>query len=396
MRVDNSFPHEPRVAAQSVQMSEPQLMHVIKRFQHACQSGVFPGGQLVVRRFGKIVVNEACGIARGYRDTDAMTPLDVTAHTLFPVFSIGKAIAATAIAMLEHRGMLSIDQRVAEFIPAFHQSDKHDITLLDVLTHRAGIIVPALSTREYKEASRERMLHCLIHTKSLYPRGVLAYAPTECGIVLCEIIRVLTGKKLATFVSDDIARPLGLPQLHYGLAHESIDSVAHSYWLGNKVFMLAGTNFADHFEQTNNSQLAFNTTNPAYTLVSNAANLAAFFECLLHQGMSAQQLLPQEKIQQYTKTHVCGWSNTTRSMMALGLGFQTGMTLFPCAYGYWNTSSCFGHVGCLSSMAFADHNTGLSVAIVTNGNRSPLAFASLFIPLAHRLRTACSKHPSHG
>lgn len=75
-------------------------------------------------------------------------------------------------------------------------------------------------------------------------------------------------------------------------------------------------------------------------------------------------------------------------MMAVGLGFQTGM-IFPCTYGYWNTHTCFGHSGCLSSVAFADHQTGLSVAVVTNGNRGPLDFGSRFIPLAHQLRKAC-------
>jgi CubicO group peptidase (beta-lactamase class C family) len=378
------------VDAQSVSMSKRRLQDAIQRFLASCKSGVFPGGQLVIRRFGKMVVNEACGVARGYRSEEHISSMSVTPQTLFPVFSIGKAIAATTIAMLEEQGVLNIQQRVAEIIPAFQQTDKHEMTIADVLTHRAGIIIPIMSTKFYKEATRDVMLQCLIQSTSLYPRGVFAYSPSECGILLCEIVRVLTGKTLATWAFDEISTPLQLPELKFGLSNRTAATIAHSYWQGKDTFMLAGTNFAKDFEDTNNSEQVLNTENPAYTLVTNAASLAAFFEYLVNPSLMPgnKQLLSKEKINQYTQPQVTGWNKTTKSMMATSLGFQTGM-MFPCAYGYWNTKTCFGHIGCLSSIAFADHKTGLSVAIVTNGNRGPMDFGSLFIPLSHQLRKAC-------
>ena len=378
------------VDPQSVSMDERRVQQVTQRFQASCESGVFPGGQLIVRRFGKMVINEACGVARGYRSEEPISPILVTPHTLFPVYSIGKAIAASAIAMLEERGVLNVRQRVAEIIPEFQKSDKHEMTIADVLTHRAGIIIPIMSTKAYKEATRDVLLQCLTQSKSLYPRGVFAYSPSECGILLCEIVRVLTGKTLATWAFDEISTPLQLPELKFGLSNRAAETIAHSYWLGKDTFMLAGTNFAKDFENINNSKQVLNTENPAYTLVTNAASLAAFFEYLVNPSFmpNKKQLLSKEKIEQYTRPQVTGWNKTTKSMMATSLGFQTGM-MFPCAYGYWNTKTCFGHIGCLSSIVFGDHKTGLSVAIVTNGNRGPMDFGSLFIPLSHLLRKAC-------
>jgi CubicO group peptidase (beta-lactamase class C family) len=392
MNIEQSrFPYDATIDAQSVSMDKQRVQHVIQQFKASCESGIFPGGQLVARRFGKMVVNEAFGIARGYRPEERISPISVTSQTLFPVYSIGKAIAATVIAMLEEQGLLNIQQRVAELLPEFQQSDKRDMTIADVLTHRAGIIIPMMSTKTYKAATRDVMLECLIQSKSLYPRGTFAYSPSECGILLCEIVRVLTGKTLASWAFDEISTPLQLTELKFGLSSRMPENIAHSYWQGKDTFMLAGTNFAKDFEDISNDEQVFNTENPAYTLISNAATLAAFFECLVNRGVmpNKKQLLSEEKIGQYTRPQVAGWNKATKSVMAVGLGFQTGMSLFPCAYGYWNTKTCFGHIGSLSSIAFGDHKTGLSVAIVTNGNRGAMDFGSLFIPLSHQLRKAC-------
>ena len=42
-------------------------------------------------------------------------------------------------------------------------------------------------------------------------------------------------------------------------------------------------------------------------------------------------------------------------------------TRFLSVYGWGNTRNCFGHGGGLSSLAFGDYDTGITVGIVTNG-----------------------------
>jgi CubicO group peptidase (beta-lactamase class C family) len=390
MNHNNQFPYESPVEASSVHMNEVLLQRAIHRFKNACSLGIFPGGQMVVRRHGQVVVNESCGIARGYRENEAQSPLLVTPQTVFPAYSIGKPIAAIAIAMLEEQGALHVHQRLRDIIPDFKHTAYEDITIFDVLTHCAGMVVPALSSKLYKEASRDIMLACLTQSKPMYPRGTFAYLPSEFGIVICEVIRCITGQTLADWMIDHIATPLDLPALRFGLAERALNTIAHSYWLGGNKTMLAGFNFAENFENINNSPAMFETHNPAYSLITNAASLAAFFECLVQGGVThrGQSLLSSKTIQHYTKTHVSGWNKSVRSPMAFGQGFQTG-TLLPCSYGYWNTRACFGHGGALSSLAFGDYKKGLSVAIITNGNRSMLEVGQRFMPLSHLLRKAC-------
>jgi len=80
----------------------------------------------------------------------------MTAQTLFPANSCGKPIAALAIAILEERGLLNINQRINEFIPAFKNYGKDQITILQVLTHQAGLVLPGLQAlyEEWDDAEK--------------------------------------------------------------------------------------------------------------------------------------------------------------------------------------------------------------------------------------------------
>lgn len=108
------FPYEPIVDTQVVSMNEQRIKRVIQRFQTACASGIFPGGQLVVRRFGKMVINEACGVARGYHPKERTSPILVTPQTLFPVYSrrtktcFGHTGSLSSIVFGDHKTGLSV------------------------------------------------------------------------------------------------------------------------------------------------------------------------------------------------------------------------------------------------------------------------------------------------
>lgn len=385
-----SFPYETPVEPSSVNMNTNKLSDVVERFQRQQSSGAFPGGQMVVRRNGRVALNVAVGFARGLRSTESIEPVNVQPQTPFPVYSSGKPLAAIAVAMLEERGILDVEAPIAEIFPEFAQHGKGNITTLDVLTHRAGILVPSLYT-EYKNVSnRESVLSRLVDAKPVYKRGTFAYMPTEFGAILCEIMQRVVGKTLAEFVTEEISLPLNLPALRYGLADRARNSLAYTYWLGKDKVMVGGNNVAENFEEINNSAELFDSRNPAFSMVTDAASLAAFYEFLLNKGVTSagKQLVSEKTIHRYTTRSVSGWNKSLGTFIAVGRGFTVG-TLTPSAFGWWNTGECFGHGGAFSSLAFGDYKTGLAVSIVTNGNRNIGDFVKRFIPLTDRLRKAC-------
>lgn len=154
--------------------------------------------------------------------------------------------------------------------------------------------------------------------------------------------------------------------------------------------MVGGNNVAENFEKINNSAELFESTNPAFSMVTDAASLAAFYEFLLNNGMTSagEQLIAEKSIRRYTTRAVSGWNKSLGTFIAVGRGVTVG-TFTPSAFGWWNTGECFGHGGAFSSLGFGDYKTGLSVAIITNGNRNIGDFVKRFIPLTNRLRKAC-------
>ena len=385
-----TFPYENPIDPSLVNMNSDGLLDVVKRFRHQQSSGAFPGGQLVVRREGKVVLNVAIGIARGFGSSESIMPVNVQPQTPFPVYSSGKPLAAIAIAILEERGLLDIEAPIAKVFPEFARHGKGSITTLDVLTHRAGILVPSFY-KDYKLINNhESVINRLVDAKPVYKRGTFAYMPTEFGVILCEIVQRVVGKTLSEFVTEEIVVPLNTPALRYGLAGRNLNSLAYSYWLGKDKVIVAGNNVAENFEEINNSAELFDSKNPAFSMVTDAASLAVFYEFLLNKGITntGKQLISEETIRRYTTRAVSGWNKSLRAFIAVGRGFTVG-TFIPSAFGWWNTRECFGHGGAFSSLAFGDYKTGLAVAITTNGNRSINDFIKRFVPLTDKIRKSC-------
>nr|WP_319564548.1 serine hydrolase domain-containing protein [uncultured Rhodoferax sp.] len=388
--MSGGYPYEAVVDASEVGMSPDGIRKVGDAFLRQQQQGKFPGGQLVVRRGGKVVLKLACGLARGWQGRGGDIPVSVQDNTPFPVYSTGKPMAAVVIAMLESQGLLDVSEPVASVLPEFVGLGRDAITLLDVLTHRAGIILSDLIHKHTLWNDRDAVWQHLLKTPPRYPRGTFAYMPAEYGVILDQLVTRLTGQSIAEALSSQLAVPLGLHNMGYGLGAHGLEDLAWSYWQGKNHYVIAEMDVAHRFEEKNNDAAVFAAGNPAFSMVADAANLAAFYELLVRGGSPRHgvPILQKEFITRYTTRQVAGWNKSLGTYLSLGRGFMLG-TVTPSLYGWWGTGGCFGHAGMFSSLAYGDHATGLSVAIVTNGNRSLANVFSRMIKLTQGLKMAC-------
>ena len=384
------FPFEEVVDPASVGIKVKAIDKVVARFKQQHSSGSFPGGQLVVRRNGKVVVNEAVGVARGFR-SDETSILESRPETLFPVYSTGKPLASVAIAILEEKGLIDITEPVSRIFPEFGENGKKEITIIDVLTHRSGVLLPELAGKFDIWKNKKKMQKQLADAVPAYKRGTPAYQPGEFGWILSEIVSRVDGRELADYIEQEIAKPLQLSDIKFSLNEQEYASIAHSYWQGKDKVMVAGFNVADNYEGYSNDPEFFNSRNPSFTLISNAASLAAFYEVLVQGGIThdGKRIVSEETLKKYTTRQVFGWDRSVKTFLSLGRGFMTG-TLTPSLFGWWNTGHCFGHAGVFSCLAFGDYDTGVSVAIVTNGNRGLGDFMKRFVSIGHGIRAACT------
>lgn len=352
-------------------------------FERQCAEGRFPGGQLVVRRGGKEVLNVAVGVARGFRPAENEPPIPVTSSTRFALFSASKPVVALAIAMLEERGVIDVQAPVAKYFPAFAANGKSEITVLDALTHRAGVFTPELIANPRTWGDDEAVRAALIAATPRWPRGTLAYMPYEYGWILAEVVRGATGTSLSDFIRKEITGPSGFPGLRFGATREELPGLAKTYWVGTRSVKVAGVELSKTFEHDNNLPEVLTAFVPAAGLVCSASDLAAFYELLAHGG---SPLISEATLRRYTEGST-DFDRSNRLPLKMGRGFLLGAAT-PSIYGYWGTSKVFGHAGAFCTLGWADPERGLAVAIVTNGNRGPYDSLFRFAPLGTLLRRA--------
>jgi len=187
--------------------------------------------------------------------------------------------------------------------------------------------------------------------------------------MLSEIVSSIDDRDIADYIEQEISAPLKLTDLKFGFPSNA--AMARSYWLGKNKQMIGRVNIAENCETDFNSSEFFNNRSPSFALISNAASLAAFYECLVNGGVSATglRLLSAATLRKYTTRQVFSWDRTIRNFNSFGMGFITGLNT-PTSFGLWNANQCFGHAGMFSCLRFGDYKSGISVAIVTNGNLS--------------------------
>jgi CubicO group peptidase (beta-lactamase class C family) len=393
--MSRGFPHEFVSPAEDVNMSSRELQRLVRLWRRNQIEGGFPGGQIAVRRHGVLVLNESIGLARGWDDRAGEQRSPVTTTTQFPVFSAGKAVIAVVIAMLEERGKLDINAPIADLFPEFATAPgKEEITPLDVLTHTAGMLMPEFCNAWLDWPDWDKVRAALIAAPPVHKRGKLAYHPLEYGWLLSEVIQRAAGVSLQDFLRTELAEPLGLPALRFGADKSKLESHARSYTTAKKPLEVAGMQFTRIVDALGPDSPLVDAFIPGAGLVCDAATLAGFYEFLVHGGVTrtGQRLISEKQVRLYTKRAIYGWDRTNKVPIALSRGFFVG-AWGPSVYGWFGTRDCFGHPGAFSTVAFGDHRTGISAAVVSNANKSPIDLVKRMAPVCHRILRAARKGP---
>ncbi len=98
-----------------------------------------PGLAIVIVKDGKIVLR------KGYGVTNIETGKPVDENTLFMIASNTKLFTGTALALLEQRGRLSLNDKITKYFPDYRLYDTISskmVTIRDMLTHRIGTNLP--------------------------------------------------------------------------------------------------------------------------------------------------------------------------------------------------------------------------------------------------------------
>lgn len=167
-----------------------------------------PGAAVAIVRNGAVAYLRCFGLAN-VEDNIAVTP-----QTVFRLGSVSKHFCATAILILENRGLLSLDDDVARHIPEMPPCAA-GMTLRHLLTMTSGmhdgIALTIFSSNAQLALAREQHLELVRRYDRLIfePGTQTLYANTNY-FLLSLIIERLSGKSLREFFADELFKPLGM------------------------------------------------------------------------------------------------------------------------------------------------------------------------------------------
>ncbi len=179
------------------------------------------GGAAVAVYFrGELVVD----LWGGLRTADEAWQRD----TLAMCFSTTKGAASAALHLLADRGQIDYDTPVAAYWPQFAQGGKEYVTVRHVLTHSAGLHrMRTLVDSAHRMLDWEYMVAALERAEPAYEPGSRhGYHALTYGWLAGELVRRVSGRPIARFVDEELARPLSLDGMYVGCPPEHRSRVA--------------------------------------------------------------------------------------------------------------------------------------------------------------------------
>jgi len=175
---------------------------------HLIASGTETALQVAVYHKGTLIV-DAWAAAPGRT---------ITGTSLFPIFSTGKGIQATAMHILVQKGVLALDDRVSRWWPEFAAHGKQDITIRQVLNHTAGMAMMPEHGSPTDVADWDGMCRKLAAMPPFPAPGTARfYHAITYAWLLGETARRADGRDCSRLIQEEIARPLGLDGMFFGL-----------------------------------------------------------------------------------------------------------------------------------------------------------------------------------
>ncbi len=332
----------------------------------------YGGGALCVYLHGEPVVDVWTGYA-DRRGTEYWT-----ADTGTMVFSVTKGLASTVIHRLADRGLIDYDTPVSEYWPEFGANGKAEITVREVMRHRAGLSqLNGVSKAELLDhLAMEQRIAAAPVNRLLY--GHQAYHALTYGWLMSGLARAVTGKGMRQLIREELAEPLDTDGLHLGRPPANAPTRAAQILvpqgtLSNPVFnfvaprlaalgvsgVFGSTYFPGMKSVVQGDTPFLDAEIPAANGVVTARALAKMYAAIANGGrVNGTQLLSRERVEGLTGER----SFAPDRNIWVPLSFHLGYHSVPIP----GVMPGFGHAGLAGSVGWADPESGMSFGFVHN------------------------------
>ena len=228
-----------------------RLERLTTHFARYVDDGRLPGWQIAVARAGKTVYANSYG----HRDVASAAPVE--ADTIFRAYSMTKPVTSVAAMMLFEDGVISLDDPVSKYVPAFADTRVYlrgpgtspattpqhlPMTVLQLLTHTSGLTYGFAFANGIDHLYRQAGFEwgspadkTLEECCNIWASIPLVFQPgTEWNYsvstdVLGRVVEVASGQTLDAFFQDRILGPLGMHDTAFWVDDARVDRLASLY-----------------------------------------------------------------------------------------------------------------------------------------------------------------------
>ena len=348
---------------------DPKFARVKDAFADNFAARGEPGAAVALSIDGRVVAD----LWGGWRDAARTAPW--RRETLVNFFSVSKALCAIAALRLAERGKLDLDAPVANVWPEFAQAGKENVSLRQILSHRAGLPSIREPLPEGAALDWTRMTDALARQQPWWEPGTAhGYHVNTFGFLVGEIARRVSGRTIGTVLREEIAAPLGA-DVHIGLPPAEHARVAEFLWPAtppsqgmpdarermrfNAYWNPPGISGGGWVNRPEWRSAEVPSTNGHGT----ARGVARVYAALVKGGaIDGVRILEPETLRAATVEHSAGYDLINQRPSRFGLGFQLTQPERPLG----PNAGAFGHFGAGGSLGFCDPESGVAFGYVTN------------------------------
>ncbi len=311
----------------------------------ALADSAFPGAFVVVGRRSGVIAQ----MGAGHLDWAPGSPVP-DEHTIYDMASLTKVLSLTSSMMqLVEQNKVELDAPVQKYLPQWTGTHKELVTVRDLLTHRSGL--PAWRP-VYKEATTpaEALAIVLATPLDTLPRVRMVYSDLG-AILMGEIVRTVSGKRIDAYTRDHVFGPLGMKETGYLPDPSLLPRIAPTEVDPWRQRHLRG-------EVHDENASAMGGVSAHAGLFASGSDLTHLAEAYLNGGVyRGTRIFRESTIRQFTTVQ-----DSTFSNRALGWETPTGAN----SAGHVMTRPAFGHTGFTGTSFWVDPTDDLYVILLTN------------------------------